>query len=103
MKKPGIALQVISKVYFPIDDPGKVSDRVFVVTASKIEGCYFIIEHQYPVFVEIRGIFFKSFVDLGDQLYSLIKTSLHEMLIDLCCIQVNKRLDRIVFVIPDNF
>src|SRR5689334_8901058 len=88
VKKTRVALQIITQVRFLIDDTIQIIDRLFIIAASEIETGDLIIEHQYPVNIQVSSIILQHFLKEGNHLYSLVKCAVEEVQVELCCIQI---------------
>ena len=95
----GIALQVVAEVQLVVDDTLQVIDTGIIVSATEIEGGYFIVEDEDTVSVDEEVVFGQFLFDVGYQLDPFLEVAYHKDLVDLGGGDIDKGLDPEVVVL----
>src|SRR5688572_12987312 len=102
MQQPGITLQVVAKIHFPVNDLLQIVDRSIVVTAAKIKCGDLVIKNKDAVSVKIEFVFLQHIFNKRHQFQSFFKGAQHKMLVDLGGGEINKGLDLVILHLGNN-
>src|SRR5688572_30181558 len=92
MLQAGIALQIGTKFAGFINDFLQVIYTGAVITAAKIQGRNFVVEHHDPVLIKKNSILFQFFFNIRHQLQPFFECSQHKMLVNLGSAYINESL-----------